>query len=323
MSLLEIQNLNVVFRTDSGEQHAVRNVPLSIEQGEIVGLVGESGSGKSTIAQAILQLFSNDETAEVNGTILFNGENLMAKSSKEMERIRGAKIGLIFQDSGASLSPTMTIGDQIIEGMRKHLKLSKEDAYTRAVELLFNLGINHPVERVEQFPFQLSGGIRQRIMFAIATCCNPELLIADEPTTSLDVRAESQVLQLLKNLDMSVLFISHNLNLISKICDQVYVMYAGQIVESNNTKDLFASPKHPYTRALLHSMPNLSINRNASLQVIQGSPPNPFHTPSGCAFHPRCSVAMRICREKDPAEDQRLLTPCWKYVANTTPVKNI
>jgi oligopeptide transport system ATP-binding protein len=317
MSLLEIKNLSVTFTTDSGTLNAVRNVDLSVNPGEIVGLVGESGSGKSTIAQAIMKLFSYDDIVNVTGSILFNGDDLIPKSSKEMTRLRGGKIGLIFQDSGSSLNPTMTIGDQIIEGMRKHKKMSKDEAYTRAVELLFNLGINHPVERIEQYPYQLSGGIRQRVMFAIATCCQPELLIADEPTTSLDVTTESQVLQLLKNLDMSLLFISHDLNLISKICDRVYVMYAGQIVESNETENLFSSPLHPYTQALLHSMPSLSINRNAPLEVIQGSPPNPFQTPGGCAFHPRCSAAMKICQKMDPSEDKTLLTPCWRYVTNT------
>ncbi|NGX58362.1 MAG: Oligopeptide transport ATP-binding protein OppD [Chlamydiae bacterium] len=309
MPLLEIQHLQVSF----GSIDALRGVNLKIHRGEIVGLVGESGSGKSATAQSILRLIPDKPGIKMSGDIFFEGENLCTKTSREMELIRGRKIGMIFQDSNAALNPTMPIGDQLSEGVIKHLGIKKDFAFQKGVETLFNLGINNPVERMKQYSHELSGGIRQRILLAMAIACDPDLLIADEPTTALDVITQAQILQLLKNLDMSILFITHDLNLISKISDRVYVMYAGRIVEHNSTERLFSKPMHPYTQSLLQSIPSLSLATDSPLKVIQGSPPSPHNIPSGCAFHPRCDSAMKICSMCDPLQDTSLSFPCWKY----------
>jgi len=292
--VLDIRQLHITFNTHVAPLEVVRGVNLTVNLGEIVGLVGESGSGKSATAQAIMQLLQD---AEIRGKILFHGEDLLAKSPREIEAIRGSQIGMMFQDSNAALNPTMSIGDQITEGLLKHRRLKRGDAFQKGVEMLFNLGVNNPVGRMNQFAHELSGGIRQRIMLAIAMACGPDLIIADEPTTAVDVITQAQILQLLKNLHTSILFITHDLNLISKIADRIYVMYAGKIVESSHTQELFESPKHPYTKALLESTPNLA---GSHLKIIEGSPPSPFHFPSGCAFHPRCPDALQICSLKDP-----------------------
>jgi len=309
MPILDIQKLKVNFQTKTGILEAVRGVDIRIHPGEIVGLVGESGSGKSATAQVILKLIPN---AKVQGKILFHGEDLLTKTEKEIEPIRGHQIGMMFQDSLTALNPTMPIGEQITEGMSKHRRLKRDIAFQKGVEMLFQLGVNYPVERMEQYPHELSGGIRQRIMLAISIACSPELLIADEPTTSLDVVTQAQILQLLKHLDTSILFITHDLNLISKIADRIYVMYAGKIVETQGTEDLFANPKHPYTRALFESTPNLARSETP-LRIIPGSPPSPYQIPSGCPFHPRCEHAMKICALIDPSDDQSLSHCCWKY----------
>lgn len=309
MTLLEIKDLSVSF----DKIQVVRKINLKIAPGEIVGLVGESGCGKSATAQSILQLIPKETNVKMTGNIFFEGENLFTKSAKELEQIRGRNIGMIFQDSKAALNPTMPIGDQLMEGVIKHLGIDRNMAFRKGVETLFNLGIDNPLVRMEQYPHELSGGIRQRILLAISIACRPSLLIADEPTTGLDAITQSQILRLLKSLDMSILFITHDLNLIAKISDRVYVMYAGQIVETNITNRLFSEPCHPYTQALLQSIPSLSINRNSPLKVIQGSPPSPLNIPGGCSFHPRCSDAMKICQMHDPHRDSSLICPCWKY----------
>jgi len=309
MPVLDIQQLRVSFRTKTGLLEAVRGIDLCIHPGEIVGLVGESGSGKSAAAQVILKLIPN---AHVQGKILFHGEDLLVKSEREIELIRGHQIGMMFQDSLTALNPTMPIGEQITEGMTKHRKLKRDVAFQKGVEMLFQLGVNYPVERMQQYPHELSGGIRQRIMLAISIACSPKLLIADEPTTALDVVTQAQILQLLKHLDTSILFITHDLNLISKIADRIYVMYAGKIVETRPTQELFKDPKHPYTQALFESTPNLAKGDNP-LKIIPGSPPSPYQIPKGCPFHPRCPYAMKVCALKDPSDELSLPNSCWKY----------
>jgi len=309
MPILDIQNLRVSFHTKMGKLEAVRGIDLHVQPGEIVGLVGESGSGKSAAAQAILKLIPH---ATTSGTIRFHEDDLLMQSEKQLQTIRGSRIGVMFQDSQAALNPTRPIGDQITEGMIKHCQLKRDQAFQKGVEILFQLGVNLPVERMEQYPHEMSGGIRQRIMLAIAIACRPELLIADEPTTSLDVVTQAQILQLLKSLQTSILFITHDLNLISKISDRIYVMYAGKIVETNTTEELFARPRHPYTKALFESTPNL-VPREQPLKMIPGSPPSPYNIPMGCPFHPRCPDAMKLCALKDPSQETALPYPCWKY----------
>lgn len=312
MSILDIRSLEVSFQTKLGPLKAVRGIDLCLNPGEIVGLVGESGSGKSAACQAILKLIPH---ALIRGSVFFHGEDILTRSERELAAIRGSRIGMMFQDSLTALNPTRPIGDQIIEGMIKHRRIKKTLAFQKGVEILFQLGVNHPVERMEQYPHEMSGGIRQRIMLAIAISCQPELLIADEPTTSLDVVTQAQILQLLKSLNISILFITHDLNLISKIADRIYVMYAGKIIESNTTEELFNRPAHPYTKALFESTPNL-VPREQALRVIPGSPPSPYNIPAGCPFHPRCPDAMKLCALKDPSQEASLPNPCWKYHPN-------
>jgi len=308
--LLEIKNLSVTYKSEFGPLYALRGISFGIEPHEIVALVGESGSGKSTAAGAILNLLGSN--AKHSGEVLFEGQNLLAMKSSDLQHIRGQKIGMMFQDPLRALNPVITIGEQLVEGMIKHLSLPKDVAYARGVDLLFRLGFNHPLERMEQYPFQLSGGMCQRAAFAIAIASGCELLIADEATNSLDVTTEKQVLTLLKNLGIAVLFISHDLSLVRKIADRVIVMYAGKIVDEGPSELIFDSPHHPYTKALLKSLPSLAESKQM-LYVIPGSPPHPAALPSGCAYHPRCSEAMKICESHDPFDEKTLSHPCWSF----------
>ncbi len=309
MPLLEIKNLHVRYGLTSRPVHAVRGVDLTISKGEIVGLVGESGCGKSAVAQSILKL---ERDAKLEGDIFFKSDNLMKMRDKDLSKVRGSQIAMMFQDSYAALNPTQSIGDQMIESMVKYDGIEKDRAFQKGVQLLFDLGVNLPALRMRQFPHQLSGGIMQRVMMAIAIARHPQLLIADEPTTSLDVITQAQILQLLAHLNLSVLFITHDLSLISQIADRVYVMYAGKILEENAPSELFSRPRHPYTKALLASTPHLK-RESFPLEVVPGSPPSPFRIPSGCSFHPRCPHAMKVCAELDPGKESDLPTPCWLY----------
>ena len=316
--LLEIKELSTHFVSAAGTRvvRAVNDVSFTLHAGETLGIVGESGSGKSTLALTILRILP-PAARIVQGQINFEGENLLDKSDSEMQHIRGKRIAMILQDPMASLNPLFSIGDQVAEPMRVHEHMGRGGAWTRAKELLGSVRISAPETRVREYPHQMSGGMRQRIVGAIAISCEPALLIADEPTTSLDLTIQAQYLSLLSDLQkryhLALIFITHNLGIVAKMCDKVAVMYAGRMVESGPVRQIFNRPAHPYTEALLRSIPRLT-DRRERLTAIEGQPPDMTSPPSGCAFHPRCPKAIERCQEQDPpifevAEDQR--ARCW------------
>lgn len=300
-TILSIENLRIHFETFAGEVQAIRGVNLKLEKGETLALVGESGSGKSVTAKSIMKLLSNNAVVK-EGTIIFKGENILEKSERDMQSIRGKKIAMIFQDPMTSLDPTMKIGKQITEVIIKHEKASKEEADKRAEELLELVGIPNAKGRMKQYPHQFSGGQRQRIVIAIALACNPDVLIADEPTTALDVTIQAQILELLKELQqqfqMAIIFITHDLGVVANVADRVAVMYAGKVVEVGTADEVFYNPQHPYTWGLLRSMPTL--HTGDTLYAIPGSPPDLLDPPVGDAFALRSDVALEIDRVKEP-----------------------
>ncbi len=300
-TILSIENLRIHFETFAGEVQAIRGVNLKLEKGETLALVGESGSGKSVTAKSIMKLLSNNAVVK-EGTITFKGENILEKSERDMQSIRGKKIAMVFQDPMTSLDPTMKIGKQITEVIIKHEKASKEEANKRAEELLELVGIPNAKERMKQYPHQFSGGQRQRIVIAIALACNPDVLIADEPTTALDVTIQAQILELLKELQqqfqMAIIFITHDLGVVANVADRVAVMYAGKVVEVGTVDEVFYNPQHPYTWGLLRSMPTL--HTGDTLYAIPGSPPDLLDPPVGDAFALRSDVALEIDRVKEP-----------------------
>ena len=300
-TILSIENLRIHFETFAGEVQAIRGVNLKLEKGETLALVGESGSGKSVTAKSIMKLLSNNAVVK-EGTIIFKGENILEKSERDMQSIRGKKIAMIFQAPRTSLDPTMKIGKQITEVIIKHEKASKEEADKRAEELLELVGIPNAKERMKQYPHQFSGGQRQRIVIAIALACNPDVLIADEPTTALDVTIQAQILELLKELQqqfqMAIIFITHDLGVVANVADRVAVMYAGKVVEVGTADEVFYNPQHPYTWGLLRSMPTL--HTGDTLYAIPGSPPDLLDPPVGDAFALRSDVALEIDRVKEP-----------------------
>jgi oligopeptide/dipeptide ABC transporter ATP-binding protein len=316
--LLELRNLSTHYVSAGGTRvvRAVDEVSLTLEAGSTLGIVGESGSGKSTLALTILRLLP--PAAQITGgEILFEGEDLRAKSDVEMRRIRGKRIAMILQDPMASLNPLFTVGDQVAEPLRVHEGVGRAGAWSRAKDLLKSVRISAPESRVGEYPHQMSGGMRQRIVGAIAISCAPRLLIADEPTTSLDLTIQAQYLNLLRDLqrqhELALIFITHNLGIVAKMCDQVAVMYAGRLVEWGPVTRIFDAPAHPYTQALLGSIPRMGDTRGR-LTAIEGQPPDLAAPPSGCAFHPRCPQAMSQCREEAPPE--AVLAPrhtvrCW------------
>jgi oligopeptide/dipeptide ABC transporter ATP-binding protein len=283
---------------------AVDDVSLVLDEGQTLGIVGESGSGKTTLALSLLRLLP-PAARFVSGEILFEGADLLKKSEAEMRRIRGKRIAMILQDPMASLNPLFTVGDQVAEPIRVHEGASRRNAWSRATELLKAVRIAAPETRVREYPHQLSGGMRQRIVGAIAISCEPRVLIADEPTTSLDLTIQAQYLKLLRDLqrshNLALIFITHNLGIVAKMCDQVAVMYAGRLVEQGPVKQIYNTPAHPYTRALLESIPRVGDNRKR-LTAIDGQPPDPSAPPPGCAFHPRCPSVMDRCRTEAPPE---------------------
>ncbi|WP_404332464.1 ABC transporter ATP-binding protein [Mesobacillus maritimus] len=303
-NILKVNNLRTSFFTDEGEVKAVDGVDFTIEKGKTLGIVGESGSGKSITSLSILRLIEETTGRIVDGEILFKGENLLDKTKKQMMNIRGNHISMIFQEPMTSLNPTLTCGEQIAESIRIHQKLKKKAAWEKAIEMLRLVGIPSPEKRVKQYPFELSGGMRQRVMIAIALACNPELLIADEPTTALDVTIQAQILDLIKKLQeelgTSLMIITHDLGVVAEMCDDVAVMYCGKVVEYADVKTLFKNPKHPYTVGLLNSVPKHDEDHEGDLAVIPGSVPSPFELPVGCRFAPRCSHARNICRTELP-----------------------
>lgn len=303
--LLEVRDLTVAFDTYAGQVRAVDNVSFRVLPGEAVGIVGESGCGKSVTAHAILGLIPNPPGRILQGQILFQGQELRHKGEQEMQSIRGNELSMIFQDPMTALNPVLTVGLQIAETLQLHQRLGKREAYARAAEMLALVGIPSPAQRVKEYPHQFSGGMRQRAMIAMALACNPKLLIADEPTTALDVTIQAQILDLMRDLQQelntAIIMISHDLGVIAGLCSRVMVMYAGKIVEAGSATDIFHHPRHPYTWGLLKSIPRLDTRQKEQLAVIDGQPPDLLCPPAGCPFHPRCSHAMRICTEQQPA----------------------
>ncbi|MBO0453131.1 ABC transporter ATP-binding protein [Candidatus Enterococcus murrayae] len=300
--ILEVNNLTISFDTYAGKVRAIRGVDFDLNKGETLAIVGESGSGKSVTTRTIMRLLSSNATID-EGQILFKGQNLVDKSEKEMQKIRGREIAMIFQDPMTSLDPTMTIGKQVAESLRKHKNVSKKESLKAALDLLNLVGIPEAEKRLKNYPHQFSGGQRQRIVIAIALICNPEILIADEPTTALDVTIQAQILELLKEIqekiETSIIFITHDLGVVANVADRVAVMYAGKIVEVGTAEEIFYNPQHPYTWGLLGSMPTLD-SRNDRLYAIPGSPPDLLDPPKGDAFYPRNEFALKIDAEMEP-----------------------
>lgn len=302
-NLLEIRDLTVEYHTNSGVVHAVNGLNLEVAPKETLGFVGETGAGKTTTALSILNLLPHPQGKVISGSIKYNGEEILNKSNKDMTRIRGEKISMIFQDPMTSLNPVMTVGDQIAEGIRLHDHLSKADAHKKALEMLKTVGIRP--ERASDYPHQFSGGMKQRVVIAIALACNPELLIADEPTTALDVTIQAQMLELMKGLkdqyDTSMIMITHDLGIVAEICDKVAIMYAGNVVEYGDKVDIFTpeKPHHPYTVGLFDSIPDI-YHEQEELKIIKGLTPDPTDLPSGCTFHPRCPYACEECSKQMP-----------------------
>ncbi|MDO4519357.1 MAG: ABC transporter ATP-binding protein [Eubacteriales bacterium] len=301
--LLEINNLTVEYHTNGGIVHAVNGLSMEIGQGETLGFVGETGAGKTTTALSILNILPHPQGKILSGSIKFKGEEILGKSNKEMTSIRGKKISMIFQDPMTSLNPVMTVGDQIAEGIKLHEKCSKSEAHKKALEMLKTVGIRP--ERASDYPHQFSGGMKQRVVIAIALACNPELLIADEPTTALDVTIQAQMLELMKGLkdkyDTSMIMITHDLGIVAEICDKVAIMYAGNIVEYGDKVDVFTpeKPHHPYTIGLFNSIPDI-FTEQEELKIIKGLTPDPTDLPKGCTFHPRCPHACEACQNAAP-----------------------
>ena len=318
--LLEVKDLMIDFRTYGGTVQAVRGVSFSVEQGETVGIVGESGCGKSVTAKSIMKLLTSPPASYKNGEILFKGKNILQASERELEQLRGNEVSMIFQDPMTSLNPTMLVGQQIIETLLKHHKMPVKMAYEKALNVLREVGIPQPEKRMQQYPHEFSGGMRQRVMIAMALVCRPQLIIADEPTTALDVTIQAQILELMKEIqrqyETAIILITHDLGVVAEMCDVVVVMYAGKIVEKGRVQDIFSNPQHPYTKGLLKSIPRFDMDRNQRLSPIIGSPPDLFAPPEGCSFYSRCEHAMKVCKQHDPALEEvrnNQLSACWLH----------
>lgn len=302
--ILQVDNLAVSFDTYAGEVQAVRGVSFHLDKGETLAIVGESGSGKSVCVQTILKLNPSPPSRIRQGSIRYDGQELTELSDREMEAIRGKEISMIFQDPMSSLNPTMKVGQQIIEGIRKHERISRREARRKAAEMLEMVGIPNVEVNMDRYPHQFSGGMRQRVMIAIALACNSRILIADEPTTALDVTMQAQILHLMnelkRKLGTAIVLITHDLGVVAEMADRIAVMYAGKIVETGTADDLFYRPKHPYTWGLLASIPGEGKEAGKRLSAIPGSPPDLFAPPEGCAFADRCNYCMHICRTEQP-----------------------
>lgn len=315
--ILEIKDEKLSFFTPAGEVKALNGVSFSMNEGEVLGIVGESGSGKSVTAYSIMGLTAYPGKL-IGGTIYFNGHQIEKMSEKEMRKIRGNEVSIIFQDPMTSLNPVYTIGNQITEVIRLHTGKSKKEAYDRAKELLELVGINEPTKRLKQYPHELSGGMRQRVMIAIALACEPKLLIADEPTTALDVTIQAQILELMQELrqklGMSIIMITHDLGVVASMCERIAVMYAGHIVEYGTADEIFYEPKHEYTKGLINSIPKLSAQEIERLVPIEGQPVDLLNPPAGCPFAPRCANCMKICLREMPPKTELSDTHyshCW------------
>ncbi|MGM0653143.1 MAG: ABC transporter ATP-binding protein [Bacillota bacterium] len=322
--LLKVEDLKTTFYTDEAVIRAVDGVSFNVRPGEVVGLVGESGCGKSVVSLSIMRLIKYPPGKIEGGKVFLNDQDLLALDEKSMRRIRGNDIAMIFQEPMTSFNPVYRIGDQVSETIRLHQGLEKDKAWQEAVKMLSLVGIPRPDEVINDYPHQLSGGMRQRAMIAMALSCNPKLLIADEPTTALDVTIQAQILELMKEIkeriNTAIIFITHDLGVIAEMADYVVVMYSGKIVENTDVRRLFDEPMHPYTAGLIKSKPILEEEKQA-LEFIPGSVPNPMEMPTGCAFHPRCSEAMDICRREMPdlleTRPQHLVR-CWLYQKQKT-----
>lgn len=318
--LLVVKNLKIDFHSYAGLVEAVRGIDFVVNKGETVAIVGESGCGKSVTAKSIMGLLPVTSKVSDKSKILYNNENILDYSEKQWQKYRGAKCSIIFQDALTSLNPTMTIGKQIMENILNHRKISKFQAKKESIELLNMVSIPNPEMRMVQYPHELSGGMRQRVMIAIALACKPELLIADEPTTALDVTIQAQILELLKDLqkklNISIIIITHNLGVVADISQKIVVVYSGKVVERGTTRDIFYAPKHPYTKALLRSVPRLDADNKGELDSIEGTPPDLINPPKGCPFSDRCKYAMNVCNCVQPPQFKFSETSsvfCWLY----------
>ncbi|MBQ2825498.1 MAG: ABC transporter ATP-binding protein [Clostridia bacterium] len=319
MSLLSVKDLRTSFFTPSGEVRAVNGVSYEVEKGKVLGIVGESGSGKSVSAYSVLQILANPGKI-VGGSIKLEDEELVGIKESGMAKIRGNKISIIFQDPMTSLNPVFTIGDQLMEAIMLHTNRNRKEAKERAIEMLKLVGVNEPQKRIKQYPHEFSGGMRQRVMIAMALACEPDILIADEPTTALDVTIQAQILDLMKDLQqklgMAIILITHDLGVVAEMCDEVIVMYAGQICERGTAEEIFYNPKHEYTLGLMRSIPTVS-DEKTKLQPIGGNAVDLLNLPAGCPFAPRCDAAMKVCLEVNPkliCEGGTHYARCWNHV---------
>ena len=319
MALLEVKDLQTSFFTDAGEVRAVNGVSFSLERGKVLGIVGESGSGKSVTAYSIMQILAGTGKI-VGGSIKLDGQELVNADEKVMKDVRGNKVSIIFQDPITSLNPTYTIGSQLKEAILLHTDRDKKQAYDRAVEMLRLVNVNEPEKRMKQYPHELSGGMRQRVMIAMALACEPDILIADEPTTALDVTIQAQILELMKDLQeelgMAIIMITHDLGVVAQMCDEVVVMYAGSICEQGTADEIFYNPQHEYTKGLIRSLPSANT-AGQKLKPITGTPIDLLNMPKGCAFAPRCEAAMKICIDTKPEKiliNEDHASSCWMCI---------
>ncbi len=320
MALLEIKNLHTSFATDAGTVNAVNGISFFLERGKVLGIVGESGSGKSVTAYSIMQILAPTATISPDSSIKLDGQELVGAGEKVMKTVRGNKVSIIFQDPMTSLNPTYTVGHQLEEAILLHTNRDKQQAKARALEMLQLVNVNEPEKRLKQYPYELSGGMRQRVMIAMALACEPDILIADEPTTALDVTIQAQILELMKSLqqefNMAIIMITHDLGVVAQMCDEVIVMYAGSICEQGTADEIFYNPQHEYTKGLMNSIPTVDNNKR-KLKPITGTPIDLLNMPKGCPFAPRCEAAMKICiqecAENVPVNDEHR-TACWMYI---------
>ncbi len=324
--LLQVKNLHTVFPIESGEVRAVNGINFNLERGKVLGIVGESGSGKSVTAYSILRIL--DHPGKISeGEVVFDGTDITQLSNNQMRQIRGAKISIIFQDPMTSLNPVYTVENQLTEAIRLHTDRDRKQARERALEMLQLVGVNEPQKRLKQYPYQLSGGMRQRVMIAMALACEPDILIADEPTTALDVTIQAQILELMRELKdklgMAIIMITHDLGVIAEMCDEINVMYAGRICERGTADEIFYNPKHEYTKGLLRSIPKMTTTKER-LTPIGGSPVDLLNMPKGCAFAARCDSAMNICLSEQPEEieiNENHRAACWMNVKPQAPAQ--